>query len=117
MPRKSRIDTPGALHHVIARGIARNDIFEDDKDRDSLLKRLGAILSCAFGKRAQVFFFAWQAGSRVFQTAGQRYLMIFIHLIAAICRTGIDCQLCLGFRQGFWVIPWHPSVRVLDQFG
>ena len=63
------------------------------------------------------FFFAWQAGSRVFQAAGQRYLMIFIHLVAAICRTGIDCQLCLGFRQGFLVIPWHPSVRVLDQFG
>ena len=34
MPRKARIDAPGALHHVIARGIDRRSIFEDDTDRD-----------------------------------------------------------------------------------
>jgi len=28
MPRKSRIDTPGALHHIIARGIDRNNFLE-----------------------------------------------------------------------------------------
>ena len=28
MPRKSRIDTPGALHHIIARGIERTDILQ-----------------------------------------------------------------------------------------
>jgi hypothetical protein len=27
MPRKSRIDAPGALHHFIVRGIARRKIF------------------------------------------------------------------------------------------
>ena len=27
MPRKSRIDAPGALHHIIARGIERRRIF------------------------------------------------------------------------------------------
>ncbi len=44
MPRKSRIDTPGALHHIIARGIDRKNIFKDDKDRDDFLERLGAII-------------------------------------------------------------------------
>ncbi len=38
MPRKSRIDTPGALHYIIARGIDRKNIFKDDKDRDDFLK-------------------------------------------------------------------------------
>ncbi|UCG63350.1 MAG: transposase [Deltaproteobacteria bacterium] len=44
MPRRSRIDAPGALHHIIARGIARENIFQDDRDRDDLLERLGTIL-------------------------------------------------------------------------
>ncbi len=28
MPRKARIDAPGALHHIIARGIVRRSIFK-----------------------------------------------------------------------------------------
>jgi putative transposase len=45
MPRQSRIDAPGALHHIICRGMERRRIFEDDKDRDNFIKRLGGILS------------------------------------------------------------------------
>ena len=45
MPRRSRIDAPGALHHIIARGINRQRIFTDDADRDNFLDRLGNILS------------------------------------------------------------------------
>ncbi len=33
MPRKTRIDTPGALHDIIVRGIERRKIFKDDTDR------------------------------------------------------------------------------------
>lgn len=44
MPRKARIDAPGALHHIIGRGIARQKIFDDDADRDAFLERLGAII-------------------------------------------------------------------------
>ena len=44
MPRQSRIDAPGALHHVMIRGIERRKIFRDDKDRESFLDRLGGIL-------------------------------------------------------------------------
>jgi hypothetical protein len=40
MPRKSRIDAPGALQHVIARGINRQRIFPDDADKNSFLDRL-----------------------------------------------------------------------------
>ena len=44
MSRKSRIDAPGALHHIIARGIDRRAIFSDDTDRNGFLERLGDIL-------------------------------------------------------------------------
>ena len=30
MPRKSRIDAPGALHHIIARGVESKVVFQDD---------------------------------------------------------------------------------------
>ena len=44
MPRKARLDAPGALHHIIARGIAHNKIFDDIVDRDFFIDRLGLIL-------------------------------------------------------------------------
>ena len=44
MPRKSRIDAAGALHHIMVRGIERRAVFRNDKDRDHFLERLGAIL-------------------------------------------------------------------------
>jgi putative transposase len=44
MPRKSRIDAPGALHHVIVRGINRQDIFLDHKDYSAFMGRLGDLL-------------------------------------------------------------------------
>jgi REP element-mobilizing transposase RayT len=44
MPRKARIDAPGALHHIIVRGIERRKIFYDDRNRDDFSKRLKALL-------------------------------------------------------------------------
>jgi len=45
MPRKARIDAPGALQHVIGRGISRQEIFSDKADYKDFLNRLGEILS------------------------------------------------------------------------
>ena len=44
MPRQARIDAPGAVHHVIVRGIERRKIFRDNQDRDDWIERLGTIL-------------------------------------------------------------------------
>ncbi len=44
MPRQSRIDAAGALHHVICRGINRQRIFTDENDYSMFLKRLGDLL-------------------------------------------------------------------------
>jgi putative transposase len=45
MPRQARIDAPGALHHVIVRGVEGRRIFEDDIDRHEFLNQLGKVLS------------------------------------------------------------------------
>ena len=45
MPRKSRIDAPGALHHIIVRGIERGKLFIDDADRNNFLDRIGSIIT------------------------------------------------------------------------
>lgn len=44
MPRSARIDAPGALQHIICRGIERRDIFRDDIDRNNFIERLSHIV-------------------------------------------------------------------------
>jgi REP element-mobilizing transposase RayT len=56
MPGKSRIDAPGALHHVIARGINRQRIFLDDPDKKNYLDRLSALL-----KDSGIKCYTWEA--------------------------------------------------------
>jgi putative transposase len=54
MPRKARIDAPGALQHVIIRGIERRKIFRSDYDRHNFLDRLSALVPAA-----RIDCFAW----------------------------------------------------------
>lgn len=41
MPRQARLDVPGALHHIMVRGINKSKIFDDDQDKSRFLERLG----------------------------------------------------------------------------
>ncbi|MBN1850539.1 MAG: transposase [Deltaproteobacteria bacterium] len=54
MPRQSRIDAPGALHHIITRGNEKRNIFEDKKDYEEFLARLGDLLT-----HTQTICYAW----------------------------------------------------------
>jgi len=54
MPRKARVDAPGALHHIICRGIERRKIFIDNADKNNLVARLGRIMS-----ESQTPCYAW----------------------------------------------------------
>jgi len=45
MPRKARIDASGCLHHIIARGIDHQDLFNDETDREKFIDRLGTIVA------------------------------------------------------------------------
>src|SRR3954470_19132156 len=40
MPRKIRVEYPGAIYHIMSRGDRREDIFYDDVDRQDFLKTL-----------------------------------------------------------------------------
>jgi REP element-mobilizing transposase RayT len=61
MPRKSRIDAAGAVHHVIARGINRADIFFDDANYKSFLNRLDSVLT-----KTKTACYAWALMSNHF---------------------------------------------------
>jgi putative transposase len=54
MPRQARLDTPGALHHIMVRGINRSAIFDDDEDRSCFLARLGQNIL-----ETRSFLYAW----------------------------------------------------------
>jgi REP element-mobilizing transposase RayT len=54
MPRQARIDAPGALHHIIVRGIEKRNIFNDKTDRKRFVQRLGTILG-----ESQTPCYAW----------------------------------------------------------
>jgi len=43
MPRGPRLDAPGVLHHVMARGLERRAIFRDDQDRRDFVDRLATL--------------------------------------------------------------------------
>lgn len=45
MPRAPRIDAPGLVQHVMARGIEKRRIFNDGQDRAFFLRKLGEILT------------------------------------------------------------------------
>jgi len=45
MSRPIRIEFPDALYHVTARGDRREDIFEDDQDRQMFLSTLGQVIT------------------------------------------------------------------------
>ena len=54
MPRQPRLDTPGGLHHVLGRGIARTQVFRDDTDRADFVERVAAL-----GRGRQWSVYAW----------------------------------------------------------
>jgi hypothetical protein len=44
MPRKSRLNVPGAVYHVMARCLGHVRLFPDDEDREFFLSLLGRYL-------------------------------------------------------------------------
>jgi putative transposase len=54
MPRQARLDAPGLLQHIMARGIERREIFKYDQDRQSFLERSAVIL-----EETQTQCYAW----------------------------------------------------------
>jgi len=54
MPRQTRLDIPGAPHHIMIRVINKADIFIDDQERGIFLQRLARNIS-----EAKCSMYAW----------------------------------------------------------
>ncbi len=67
MSNKKRPDYPNALHHVIARGVAKQKIFSDSNDYQYFLNKLGQYLKCK-----KVKCFAWVLMPNHFHLLTQR---------------------------------------------
>ena len=55
MPRQARLDAPGALHHVMVRGVNKSTIFEDGEDKFKFLEKL---TDTALSAKAVIYAFA-----------------------------------------------------------
>jgi len=55
MPRQPRLDAPGALHHIMGRGVERTNIFRTDQDREDFLNRLSYL---CLGGNLKVYAFS-----------------------------------------------------------
>ena len=62
MPRQARLDVPGLVHHVMARGIEGREIFRDAEDREVFLARMAGIIDAVGGPR----LYAWALMSNHF---------------------------------------------------
>jgi len=54
MPRLARLDAPGVLHHVMGRGIEKNNIFFNNKDRNDFINRLSELV-----EESAIEIYAW----------------------------------------------------------
>jgi putative transposase len=54
MPRQARLDAPGALHHIMVRGINKTEIFSEAKDKKMFVERLSAAVI-----EGQCAIYAW----------------------------------------------------------
>ena len=59
MLRKARMDAPGALHHIIVRGVERQAIFKDRHDRENFLERYGTILTTDLRRAMPLWLRSW----------------------------------------------------------
>lgn len=80
MLRKARIDAPGALHHIILRGIESRRIFSGDQERGVFMERL-----CNIVTETKTSCFAWvlipNHAHFLFQTGKTPLIMIMNRLL------------------------------------
>jgi len=85
MPRQPRLDAPGALHHVIGRGIDGIKIFSNRKDREDFLERLADLCE---GDALSVYAWALMSNHISFAAQNRKPTVIQQHAEAfdRICR-------------------------------
>jgi hypothetical protein len=75
MPRGPRLDVPGALHHVMVRGIERRDIFNTDEDREDLWESAtgggGSAGGAGLGRGARLWLADFRCGAGIGSVPGE----------------------------------------------
>jgi len=89
MPRNARLDIPYLVHHVMARGIEGCDIFRNDSDRYSFLRRLSDIITDVGG----VSLYAWALMSTHFH--------LLIRLEGDVRLSSVMQRLMTGYAVNF----------------
>jgi hypothetical protein len=74
MPRQSRIDIPGALHQIVARGNKRRNIFEDTKDYKQFVAHLTGITATSWAA------FAMDIQGKIAYTSTYKKEVLIIYL-------------------------------------
>jgi REP element-mobilizing transposase RayT len=102
MARVARRDAPGAVHHVLLRGIERRRIFRDDPDRRDFLSRLG--LQVREGGGACLAWVLMQNHVHMVLRTGDRPLsQVMLRL-----NTGYARQFNLRHRRSGYLWRWSP---------
>jgi len=84
MPRQSRLDAPGALHHVMGRGIDGVKIFSNQKDRKYFLERLAdlcradALSVYAWALMSNHFHLLIRTGNQLLQNSMRKLLTGYV---------------------------------------
>ena len=92
IPRRARIDAPGAFHHIVIRGIERKAIFKDDTDREDFIERFskgfGLIVTGVFSGGGQFVEATLKNAGEVYDRRMRRQLacIVLSAVIAAACR-------------------------------
>ncbi len=81
MARKLRIEYEGAVCHVTVRGVERRTLFEDDRDRERFLSRLGEAVE-EYGTRLYLFCLMANQVHLLVETP-QANLSAFMHSVNA----------------------------------
>jgi len=85
MPRKLRVQYPGAIYHVMNRGDRREEIFKDDPDRERFIETLGE----ACGKTG------WQVHAYCLMAN-------HFHLVVETPRANLVALVGKGVSPGYW---------------
>ena len=84
MPRQPRLDTPGALHHIISRGIEGTEIFRKEEDRIDFINRLaelcreGAIMVYAWALMSNHYHLLVRTGKQPLSSSMRRLLTGYV---------------------------------------
>ena len=127
MPRQALLDVPGALHHIMVRGINKADIFNDDQGISSVMRKLLSWYAQYYNRRHKRTGHLFENRYKSILCDEDNYLLSLVRYIhlnplrAGIVKTieGLNSYPWSGHRTiiGKATHSWMDGEYVLAQFG